>query len=131
MLSSGQEALQMLVVEPSSDVALIQSGEPFNHLFFVQHGMVVPWQYLCSVLSSPFLTGEHEFMMRAERWAACYSAVTRTTAVAIHVATMRRIVERMSQVHAEINLVLLRRMARYYWISLASNGSPAPRVAAA
>ena len=28
-------------------------------------------------------------------------------------------------------VVLLRRMARYYWISLATNGSPAPRVAAA
>ena len=131
VLSSGQEPLEMLFVEPSSDVALIQSGEPFSHLFFVQHGMVVPWQYPYSELSSPFLIGDHEFMMGAERWVASYSAVTQTIAVAIPVATMRRIVERMSKVHAEMNLVLLRRMARYYWISLATNGSPAPRVAAA
>ena len=27
--------------------------------------------------------------------------------------------------------MLLRRLARYYWVSLATNGSPAPRVAAA
>ena len=35
------------------------------------------------------------------------------------------------QIRAEMYLVLLRRLARYYWITLATNGSPAPRVAAA
>ena len=62
---------------------------------------------------------------------ASYSATTQTTIVAIPIATMRLIVERIPQVRAEMNLVLLRRLARYYWISLATNGSPAPRVAAA
>ena len=131
VLSSGQEPLQMLFVEPSADVALIQSGEPFRHLYFVQFGMIVPWQYPYSELSSPFLIGDHEFMMGAERWVASYSAATETTVVAIPVATMRLTVERIPQVRAKMHLLLLRRMARYYWISLATNGSPAPRVAAA
>ena len=130
-LSAGKEPLEMLFLEPSADVALIQSGEPFSHLYFVQHGMIVPWQYPHSELSSPFLIGDHEFMMGAERWVASYSAATHTTVVAIPVATMRLAVERIPQIRAKMYLVLLRRMARYYWISLATNGSPAPRVAAA
>ena len=130
-LSTGQEPLEMLFVEPSADVALIQSGQPFSHLYFVQHGMIVPWQYPYSELASPFLIGDHEFMMGAERWVASYSATTQTTVVAIPVATMRLIVEGVPRVRDEMYLVLLRRMARYYWVSLATNGSPAPRVAAA
>ena len=78
VLSTGQEPLEMLFVEPSADVALIQSGEPFTHLYFVQHGMIVPWQYPYSELSSPFLIGDHEFMMDAERWVASYSAATQS-----------------------------------------------------
>ena len=131
VLSSGQEPLEMRFVQPSADVAFIQSGEPFTHLYFVQHGMIVPWQYPYSELSSPFLIGDHEFMMGAERWVASYSAATHTTVVAVPVATMRLVVERMAQIHATMYLVLLRRMGRYYWLSLATNGSPAPRVAAA
>ena len=131
VLSTGQEPLEMLFVEPSADVALIQSGEPFRYLYFVLHGMIVPWQYPYSELASPFLIGDHEFMMRAEHWVASYSATTQTTVVAIPVATMRLIVERIPQIRAEMYRVLLRRLARYYWISLATNGSPAPRVAAA
>ncbi len=130
-LSTGQEPLEMLFVEPSADVALIQSGEPFRHLYFVQHGMIVPWQYPYSELASPFLIGDHEFMMGAECWVASYSAATQTTVVAIPIATMRLAVERIPQICAKMYLVLLRRMARYYWISLATKGSPAPRVAAA
>ena len=131
VLSTGHEPLEMLFVEPSADVALIQSGEPFRRLYFVQHGMIVPWQYPYSELSSPFLIGDHEFMMGTECWVASYSAATQATVVAIPVATMRLVVERIPQIHAKMYLVLLRRMARYYWISLATNGSPAPRVAAA
>jgi hypothetical protein len=131
VISSGQEPLEMLFVEPSADVALIRSGEPFRYLYFVQHGMIVPWQYPYSDLSSPFLIGDHEFMMGAERWVASYSAATQATVVAIPVATMRLTVERIPQIRAEMYLVLLRRLARYYWISLATNGSPAQRVAAA
>ena len=130
-LSGGEEPLEMLFVEPSADVALIRSGEPFKHLYFVQHGMIVSWQYPYSNLSSPFLIGDHEFMMGAKRWVASYSAATQATVVAIPVATMRLIVERIPQILAEMYLVLLRRLAHYYWITLATNGSPAPRVAAA
>ena len=131
VLSRGQEPLEVLFVEPSADVALIQSGEPFRSLYFVQHGMVVPWQYPYSELSSPFLIGDHEFMMGAERWVASYSAATQATVVGIPVSTMRLAVERIAELRARMYFVLLRRMARYYWISLATNGSPTPRVAAA
>jgi CRP-like cAMP-binding protein len=131
VLSIGQEPLRMLFVEPSAEVALIRSGEPFTHLYFVQHGMIVPWQYPYSELSSPFLIGDHEFMMDAERWVASYSATAQTTVVAIPVSTMRLAVKRLPQIRTRMYIVLLRRMSRYYWISLATNGSPAPRVAAA
>ena len=130
-LSRGQEPLEMQFVEPSADVALIRSGEPFSHLYFVQHGMIVPWQYPYSDLSSPFLIGDHEFMMDAKRWVASYSAATPATVVAIPVATMRLTVERIPQIRSEMYLVLLRRLARYYWITLTITGSPAQRVAAA
>ncbi len=93
--------------------------------------MIVPWQYPHSELSSPFLIGDHEFMMNAERWVASYSAATEATVVCIPVSTMRLAVERMAEIRSNMYLLLLRRMARYYWISLATNGSPPPRVAAA
>ncbi len=131
VLSSGQEPLEMLFVKSSADVALIRSGGPFKHLYFVQHGMIVPWQYPHSELSSPFLIGDHEFMMNAERWVASYSAATEATVVGIAVSTMRLAVEKMPLIRSNMYLLLLRRMARYYWISLATNGSPPPRVAAA
>lgn len=131
VLATSESPLEMLFVDPSADAALIQSGKPFTHLYFVQHGMVVPWQYPHSELSSPFLIGEHEFMMNAERWVASYSATTEATVVGIPVATMSLAVERIPRIRAQMQLVLMRRMARYYWISLATSGSPASRVAAA
>lgn len=131
VLSSGDEPLEMLFVEPSADVTLVRSGQSFKHLYFVQHGMIVPWQYPHSELYAPFLIGDHEFMMGAERWVASYSAVTHATVVGIPVSTMRLVVARIPRIGAQMYRVLLRRMARYYWISLATNGSPAPRVAAA
>ncbi len=130
-LAGGQEPLEMLFVEPSADVALIGSGKPFSHLYFVQHGMIVPWQYPYSDLSSPYLIGDHEFMMGAKRWVASYSAATPATVVTIPVATMRHVVDRLPKIRAEMYRLLLRRMARYYWITLTINGSPAQRVAAA
>ena len=131
VLSSGEEPLEMHFVEPSADVALIRSGEPFKQLFFVQHGIIVPWQYPYSELYSPFLIGDQEFMMGARRWVASYSAVTQATIVGIPAATMKLLVERIPTICPQMYLVLWRRMARYYWISLATNGSPASRVAAA
>ena len=131
VLASGGEPLDMLFVHPSADVPFIQSGNPFTHLYLVQQGMVVTWQYPHSELSSPFLIGEHEFMMDAQRWVASYSAATEATVVGIPVATMKLAVERIPRIRAQMHLVLMRRMARYYWISLATSGSPASRVAAA
>ncbi len=131
IISSGQLPLEMMFVEPSADKALIRSGEPFKFLYFVQHGVIVSWQYPHSELSSPFLIGDHEFMMDAEHWVASYSAATQATVVGIPVSTMRLLVEKMPRIRDQLYLLLLRRMARYYWVSLATNGSPAPRVAAA
>ena len=131
ILARGREPLEMLFVEPSADVALIQSGKPFTHLYFVQHGMVVMWQYPHSELLSPFLIGEHEFMMDAERWVASYSAATEATVVGIPVATMKLAVEHIPRIRAQMHLMLMRRLGRYYWISLATSGSPTSRVAAA
>lgn len=131
VLASSREPLDMLFVEPSADVPLIQSGNPFTHLYFVQQGTVVTWQYPHSELSSPFLIGEHEFMMEAERWVASYSAATEATVVGIPVSTMKLAVEQIPRIRVQMHLVLMRRMARYYWISLATSGSPVSRVAAA
>ena len=44
---------------------------------------------------------------------------------------MRLTVERAPQIRAEMYLVLLRRLAHYYWITLTINGIPAQRVASA
>ena len=70
-------------------------------------------------------------MMNAKHWVATYSPLTQATIVGIPVATMTLVVEQFAKIRDQMNLVLLRRMARYYWISLATNGSPASRVAAA
>ena len=131
VLANGVEPMEMLFVEPSADVSMIRSGHPFNQLYFVQDGVVVTWQYPHSELCSPFLIGDHEFMMAAEHWVASYSAATEAIVVGIPVATMRLVVERMPGIRTQMNLVLMRRLARYYWISLATSGSPASRVAAA
>ena len=130
-LAIAEAPLQMKFVDPSTEVPLIRSGDRFEHLFFVQHGTIATWQYPRSELSSPFLIGDHEFTMGAERWVASYSALTRATIVGIPISTMKLILDRMPQIQPRMSLIVLRRMARYYWISLATNGSPASRVAAA
>ena len=131
LLASGEEPLEMKFVDPSADVPLIRSGDAFERLFFVQHGVIATWQYPRSELSSPFLIGDHEFIMDAGRWVASYSAATRATVVGIPIATMKLVVGRIPKIRAQMSLLVLRRMARYYWISLATNGSPESRVAAA
>ena len=131
LISSGREPLDMQLVEPSADAALIRSGQPFTHLYFVQHGMLVGWGYPHAEIHSPFLMGDHEFMMNAGHWAGSCSAATHSTVVGIPVSTMRAVVERIPRIRANMYAMLLRRLARYYWTSLATNGSPAPRVAAA
>lgn len=68
----------------------------------------MPWQYPYSDLSSPFLIGDHEFMMSAKRWEASYSAATPATVAAIPVATMRLSVEWFPQIRAEMYFGVLR-----------------------
>ena len=130
-LTEATEPLEMEYVEASADAPLIRSGSLFTHLLFVQHGTVVPWQYPYSELDAPFLIGEHEFLMRAQRWVASYSAVTETIVLWIPVALIDLVVDRIPQVRERMHQLVMRRLARFYWTSLATSGTPSSRVAAA
>ena len=130
-LSDAGEPLELRFVEPASDTPLIGSGSAFTHLVFVQHGTIVPWQYPYSELKAPYLIGEHEFLSDAERWVASYSAVTEAIVVDIPVGVMRLIVERIPSVRDRMHQLVMLRLARFYWTSLATTGTPASRVAAA
>ena len=118
VLTDATEPLEMAYAEPSSDSPLIQSGSMFTHLLFVQHGTVVPWQYPYSELEAPFLIGEHEFLMCAERWVASYSAVTEAIVVWIPVALIDLVVDRIPRVRDRMHQLVMRRLARFYWTSL-------------
>ena len=130
-LSDAGEPLELRFVEPSADAPLIRSGSKFTHLMFVQHGTVVPWQYPYSELAAPYLIGEHEFLSDTERWVASYSAVTQAIVVDIPIGVMRLILERIPGVRDRMHQLVMRRLARFYWTSLATTGTPASRVAAA
>ena len=131
VLGEATEPLEMQYAEPSADSPLIRSGSLFTHMLFTQHGTVVPWQYPYSELESPFLIGEHEFLMGAERWVASYSAVTEATVVWIPLGLMKLIVQRIPSVGDRMHELVMRRLARFYWTSLATSGTPSSRVAAA
>ena len=131
VLSDATEPLEMQYAEASADSPLIRSGSLFTHLLFVQHGTVVPWQYPYSELEAPFLIGEHEFLMGSERWVASYSAVTEAIVVWIPVALVKLAVDRIPRVRDRMNQLVMRRLARFYWTSLATSGTPSSRVAAA
>ena len=131
VLSDATEPLAMEYVEASAESPLIQSGSLFTHLLFVQHGTVVPWQYPYSELDAPFLIGEHEFLMSAERWVASYSAVTEAIVVWIPVALIDLVVDRIPPVRDRMHQLVMRRLARFYWTSLATSGTSSSRVAAA
>ena len=130
-LTDGPEPLVMKYVEPSVSPPIIQSGKPFNHLVFVQHGTIVPWQYPHSELDAPFLIGEHEFLTDAERWVGSYSAVTEAIVVNIPIRVMELIVGKLPAVRERMHQLVMRRLARFYWTSLATSGTPSSRVAAA
>ncbi len=130
-LSDAPEPLELRFVEPSADPPLIRSGSAFTHLLFVQHGTVVPWQNPHSELSAPFLIGEHEFLTDAQRWVASYSAVTEAIVVDIPVGVMQLTLDRIPGVRDRMHQLVMRRLARFYWTSLATSGTPASRVAAA
>ena len=95
VLADATEPLEMRYAGASADSPIIRSGSLFTHVLFVQHGTVVPWQYPYSELEAPFLIGDHEFLMDAERWVASYSAVTEAIVVWIPVALMKLAVDRI------------------------------------
>ena len=130
-LEDGPEPLAMKYVEPSVSPPIIQSGMPFGHLVFVQHGTIVPWQYPHSELDAPFLIGEHEFLTGSERWVGSYSAVTEAIVVDIPITVMDLIVRKLPAVRERMHQLVMRRLARFYWTSLATSGTSSSRVAAA
>ena len=69
--------------------------------------------------------------MSAERWVGSYSAVNEAVTVSIPVGVMMRVVERIPSVRERMHELLMRRLSRFYWVSLATSGSPSSRVAAA
>ena len=130
-LSDADEPLELRFIEPSADEPLVRSGSKFSHLLFVQHGTIVPWQYPYSELAAPFLIGDHEFLTDAERWVASYSAVSNATVVDIPVDAMSFTLERIPVVRDRMHQLVMRRLARFYWTSLAISGTTASQVAAA
>ncbi|MYK90295.1 MAG: helix-turn-helix domain-containing protein [Acidobacteria bacterium] len=131
VLVGAAETLELDYIEPSSDSPFIRSGAPFAELVFVQHGTAVPWQSPHSELAAPFLIGVHEFLMDAERWVASYSAITEAVVVRIPKVVMARVVDELPSVRERMHELVMRRLARYYWVSLATSGAPGSRVAAA
>jgi hypothetical protein len=110
---------------------LIESGSAFTHLVFVQHGAIAPWQSPHSELEAPFLIGVHEFLMEANRWVGSYSAISEAAIVRIPRSVMESIVAELPSVLERMHELVMRRLARFYWVSLATSGAPASRVAAA
>ncbi len=131
VLVGAAETLEMDYLEPSADAPFIQSGSPFSELVFVQHGTAVPWQSPHSELVAPFLIGVYEFLMDAERWVASYSAITEAVVVRIPRSVMTRVVDELPSVRERMHELVMRRLARFYWVSLATSGAPGSRVAAA
>lgn len=130
-LAESDEPLQMEYAEPSSELPLIRSGSKFSHLVFVQHGTVVPWQFPHSELGAPFLIGEHELLMEAERWVASYSAISPSVIVRIPKGLMANVLDQIPSVRDRMHELVMRRQSRFYWVSLATSGTPPSRVAAA
>ena len=130
-LTDSDEPIEPRFVKRSAVDPLIRSGSAFTHLLLVQRGTVVPWQQPYSELKAPFLIGDHEFLTGAERWMANYSAVTDATVVDIPLKVIGCILERNPSVMDRMHELVMRRLARFYWTSLAISGTPAPRVAAA
>lgn len=131
VLEARPETLELDYVQPSANTPLIESGSAFTHLVFVQHGAVAPWQSPHSELEAPFLIGVHEFLMETDRWVGSYSAITEAAIVRIPRSVMEAVVTELPSVRERMHELLMRRLARFYWISLATSGPPMSRVAAA
>ena len=131
ILATSTEPLTMEYAEPSAESPIIQSGAQFDHLIFVQHGTVVPWTYPRSELKAPFLIGVPEFLGGSKRWIMSHAASTDTILVTIPVEVMTSIVDKMPGVRGRMQRIVMGRLARFYWTSLATSGNPRSRVAAA
>ena len=125
------EILELDYIDPSADSPLIRSSAPFADLTFVQHGTFVPWQSPYYELAAPFLIGVHEFLMDAERWVVSYSAIREAVVVRNPKRVMARVEEELPPVRERMHGLVMRRLARFYWVSLATSAAPASRVAAA
>ena len=131
VLAEADEPLEIMVLEPCVEPPVIQSGAQFDYLLFVQSGTVVPWTFPRSELNAPFLVGVHEFLALAERWIGTYSAATTAIVVTIPVGVMKLVSDQLPLVKENMHERVMRRLARFYWTSLATSGSKPSRVAAA
>ena len=131
ILATANESLEMMYAEPCVEPPILRSGTKFNHLLFVQSGRIVPWTYPPSELDAPFLIGVHEFLAQSERWIGSYSVAEEAVVVTIPVEAMNLIVEGIPSVKDRMHQLVMRRLARFYWTSLATSGTPPSRVAAA
>lgn len=132
VLADSRAALRMRHL-PASPEPVVRSGDPLEHLLFIQSGTIVPWQYPYSELSQPFLLGEHEVLLAEDApiWVGNYSAVSESVVVEIPVTAVRRILKEIEGVRANMNRLVLRRLARFYWTSLSTTGTNESKVAAA
>ena len=131
VLATATAPLTMNRVTPSIEPPIIRSGTQFDHLIFVQRGTIIPWTYPHSELRAPFLIGVPEFLGGAKRWIMSHSASTEAILVSIPVEVMTLIIENIPEVRETMQHLVMRRLARFYWTSLATSGSPQSRVAAA
>ena len=131
ILATTTKPLTMMHAAPCAETPIIQSGAQFDHLLFVQHGTITPWTYPRSELKAPFLIGVHEFLGGSKRWIVSHSASTEVILVAIPVEVMTLIAEEIPGVRERMQHLVMRRLARFYWTSLATSGNSKSRVAAA
>jgi hypothetical protein len=131
VLSNCEEPLHLRIAAGGVGEPIIRSGNEFTHLVFVQQGTLLPWQYPPSELVYPFLIGGHELLMESSRWMATYSATPDAVIVEVPVGMIQRVVEALPLVRTNLERIVLRRLSRFYWTSLSTNGTPAARVAAA
>lgn len=132
VLAQSRAALVMRHLSASAE-PIVRSGDPLEYLLFIQHGTIVPWQYPYSELSEPFLLGEHEVLLSEDQptWVGNYSAVVDSVVVEIPVAAVRQMLKEIDGVRVNMNRLVLRRLARFYWTSLSTTGTNESKVAAA
>ena len=131
VLAGSTEPLNLTIAGAGVDEPLIRSGSAFTHLVFVQQGTLLPWQFPSSELVFPFLIGGHELLMESKRWMATYSATPDAVIVEIPMRSVQLMTDAVPRVRMNMERIVLRRLSRFYWTSLSSNGTPAARVAAA